>query len=1161
MNTNKTSKKSSSTFDRAIRWPSALGLLAFLATIVVSSFSDPAAAAEPRRAAKKEITSVTRAKFDHIKTGFPLIGAHVQAKCETCHQNGVFKGTARQCDVCHAPGNRMAATFKGQKHVSTTESCDRCHTAVVWAPVRFNHSQVAPGSCATCHNTVMASGKPNDHIQTRESCDKCHNTSIWTGAGFAHDASTVGNCTNCHGGAGPGIGQGAGHIRLTGTAKQCDACHRSVSTFSSRVMDHGGLDGQCSTCHNGAFTSQNAQTFSSSHPVGTTNLAECDSCHKSFSTWLTGAKPDHSKLTTACSNCHGKTASGPTSTKPLHNQFSAVDCISCHTTASWLPASKWNHSQITVAQKCDTCHTGGFPPADGKIGNHIVNSNGSCDACHKAGYSTWAGGKFHSNVSVTNGCETCHNVAGTVGPVNIKVPTTAVHSGVSSNCQSCHTSASTPWTSAVFKHAAANALGSGTCDTCHNGKDATGKVTGHIGNPTGAKCDACHNSQSTWSGGKFHSKVTVSNGCETCHNVAGTVGPVNIKVPTTAVHSGVSSNCQSCHTSASTPWTSAVFKHAAANALGSGTCDTCHNGKDATGKVTGHIGNPTGAKCDACHNSQSTWSGGKFHSKVTVSNGCETCHNVAGTVGPVNIKVPTTAVHSGVSSNCQSCHTSASTPWTSAVFKHAAANALGSGTCDTCHNGKDATGKVTGHIGNPTGAKCDACHNSQSTWSGGKFHSKVTVSNGCETCHNVAGTVGPVNIKVPTTAVHSGVSSNCQSCHTSASTPWASAVFKHTAANAVGTGTCDTCHIADKVTQHIPTGASKCDACHKSQTVWSGTRYHSNVSVSTGCAACHTVPGMLGPVTTSKPNTTVHNGVTACEGCHTSPSTPWASVVFKHTAANAVGTGTCDTCHIAAKAANHIPTGASKCDACHKSQTVWSGTRYHSNVSVSTGCAACHTVPGMLGPVTTSKPNTAIHTGVTVCETCHTSPSIPWSSAVFKHDATTTNNCLKCHTGTGGGMVMNQATHIPGTLAIQCDQCHKSTNVGGFATKTMNHTVVAATPCSTCHSATYTSQGADMKSTKHIPYEANLLAGSSMTCNICHTSTTVWTTLTSKTTLHNGSQGNGAGWCKGCHLSGQSWSASTEKKSLTHQKSGSTDCSQSGCHKPLGKEGTVYSSW
>jgi len=42
----------------------------------------------------------------------------------------------------------------------------------------MNHSIVAPGTCATCHNGVFASGKPRKHPTTTASCDAsgCHNT-------------------------------------------------------------------------------------------------------------------------------------------------------------------------------------------------------------------------------------------------------------------------------------------------------------------------------------------------------------------------------------------------------------------------------------------------------------------------------------------------------------------------------------------------------------------------------------------------------------------------------------------------------------------------------------------------------------------------------------------------------------------------------------------------------------------------------------------------------------------------------------------------------------------------------------------------------------------------------------------------------------------------
>ena len=73
--------------------------------------------------------------------------------------------------------------------------------------------------------------------------------------------------------------------------------------------------------------------------------------------------------------------------------------------------------------------------------------------------------------------------------------------------------------------------------------------------------------------------------------------------------------------------------------------------------------------------------------------------------------------------------------------------------------------------------------------------------------------------------------------------------------------------------------------------------------------------------------------------------------------------------------------------------------------------------------------------------------------------------------------------------------------------------------------------------------------------------TTAWNSMRMN---HNGSMGSGAGWCKACHQTGVSFLGGMDKKSLTHEaKSGQVivDCSQSGCHRPLGNKGAAYTKW
>jgi hypothetical protein len=81
-----------------------------------------------------------------------------------------------------------------------------------------------------------------------------------------------------------------------------------------------------------------------------------------------------------------------------------------------------------------------------------------------------------------------------------------------------------------------------------------------------------------------------------------------------------------------------------------------------------------------------------------------------------------------------------------------------------------------------------------------------------------------------------------------------------------------------------------------------------------------------------------------------------------------------------------------------------------------------------------------------------------------------------------------------------------------------------------------------------------------MECASCHASTAAWS---GARTNHNGSQGGGAGWCKSCHQSGTSYLGNMTRNSMTHVRKTppAIDCSESGCHRPLGTMGAAYTKW
>ena len=117
--------------------------------------------------------------FDHLPTGFELDGIHRDLACEACHINAIFKGTPRNCGVCHITGSTFNATPKIPTHVSSTNNCAACHDTSSFRPsVHFDHAEVM-GSCVSCHNGSIAQGEGPTHPATSQACEACHTVLSW----------------------------------------------------------------------------------------------------------------------------------------------------------------------------------------------------------------------------------------------------------------------------------------------------------------------------------------------------------------------------------------------------------------------------------------------------------------------------------------------------------------------------------------------------------------------------------------------------------------------------------------------------------------------------------------------------------------------------------------------------------------------------------------------------------------------------------------------------------------------------------------------------------------------------------------------------------------------------------------------------------------------
>ena len=285
--------------------------------------------------------------FNHAQTGYPLTGAHLNLDCVTCHVGEIFKGTPRNCSGCHARGSRVVATPMPADHFVTSDPCELCHTSTVtFLGARFNHVNALPGACTTCHNGRQAAGKPSNHNsgpQMAFSCEKCHRTYAWVPALFDHTGIAPGSCAaQCHNGT-FATGRPANHATTLKANSTCDTCHRVSAWFPTFYNHTAIVPGSCSTCHNGTTATGRPANHS-----GAKVLMTCDQCHNTIA-WLPGTYNHIGTVPGSCLNCHA--AQRPTS----HAARGYIaSCDACHSIG---PQWTFNHAMQQGRHTCNSCHS------------------------------------------------------------------------------------------------------------------------------------------------------------------------------------------------------------------------------------------------------------------------------------------------------------------------------------------------------------------------------------------------------------------------------------------------------------------------------------------------------------------------------------------------------------------------------------------------------------------------------------------------------------------------------------------------------------------------------------------------------------------------------------------------------------------------------------
>lgn len=242
----------------------------------------------------------TMANFSHARTGFPLLGAHQETACESCHAGGQFSDTPAQCVVCHAEPEVHAGMF--------SLDCESCHTPEQpWI-------------------VALLDGKQFEHSRSTGFSLVKHTRNY---------DETPFKCVDCHGVTPDG--------KLTFVLDTCIACHTQAD--SGFMNEHRVRFGDgCLECHDGSGEMANFDHNRVFVLDGRHAELACEECH---------VNQVFSGTPTQCVQCHEE--------PQIHLGLFGVQCEKCHSTQAWSPASlqshtfPLNHGESGLVS-CETCH-------------------------------------------------------------------------------------------------------------------------------------------------------------------------------------------------------------------------------------------------------------------------------------------------------------------------------------------------------------------------------------------------------------------------------------------------------------------------------------------------------------------------------------------------------------------------------------------------------------------------------------------------------------------------------------------------------------------------------------------------------------------------------------------------------------------------------------
>lgn len=489
---------------------------------------------------------------------------------------------------------------------------------------------ISPGDLSAVHTT----------LEGVNNCVQCHQ--------LGQVGINNGKCLDCHTPLSGRIENSRG-FHSTVEDQNCGDCHKDhfgldfdVLRFEPDTFDHD-LSGfelvgahiavECRSCHQPEFISApDVRTFKTSH-----NTLD--------RTWL--------GVTTQCSYCHAS--------ENIHgNQFTELDCDSCHGESDWDAVPNFDHNETSFAL----------------TGLHL---DVSCEGCHQPFEQQPTVIHFEDLLAQT--CQSCH---------------TDVHKGaLDPNCGTCHSTEGWDQFTADFPTDAFN-------------HDLTSFSL--VGHHTEVSCSGCHAKpapktteiQITYISSSLGATFPepASDQCQSCH--------------TDFVHNGIFENspggdaCESCHIEQGwSPTTYDLMRHndettfALTGAHLVAPCFTCHQ-PESTSELVFHFEDQ---QCETCHASINPHGEQFRQDNRRVS--CKNCHGtnswqMDGTFNHADTRFPLSGKHATAA--CESCHFATQTSAEISVqqFSNIPLD------CAACHQDDSP------HALQFEGQSCESCHDSQS---------------------------------------------------------------------------------------------------------------------------------------------------------------------------------------------------------------------------------------------------------------------------------------------------------------------------------------------------------------------------------------------------------------------------------------------------------------